>query len=123
MDRKIVFCIIIAIGAFATWQTNKKKARFASSAVFATSPAVPVKVAQAFGDELVIYSASWCPYCRQAKEWFDERKVVYRECDIEKESICGEHMSALGTSGIPVIVYKGKVSYGFRPEWMEAALK
>lgn len=31
---------------------------------------------------ITIYSTSWCPYCRSAKAFFDQKKLPYTEIDL-----------------------------------------
>jgi len=55
--------------------------------------------------EIVIYTTSWCPYCRRAKALLDEKGVDYLEIDIEAEPARrGEMVSrAGGRTSVPQI--------------------
>jgi mycoredoxin len=33
--------------------------------------------------DLIVYSSSWCPDCREAKRFLEKHKIPYREIDIE----------------------------------------
>jgi glutaredoxin 3 len=73
---------------------------------------------------IVIYTASWCPYCKSLKRLLDERKVSYKEHDIEKadEGVLKLYIS-LGPKGVPKIVFPGRVYTGFNKELIEKELK
>lgn len=36
------------------------------------------------GKPVVMYSTSWCGYCKKARQHFKRKKIPYREYDIEK---------------------------------------
>ena len=36
--------------------------------------------------EVIMYGASWCGYCRKAREYFTDKGISYREYDIETTS-------------------------------------
>lgn len=74
--------------------------------------------------DIVIYTASWCPYCKSLKRFLDERKVKYKEHDIEnsEKSVLNLY-SSLGPKGIPKIVFPGRVYIGFKQELIEKELR
>jgi glutaredoxin len=62
---------------------------------------------------VVIYTASHCPYCQQAKQYFSKKGVPYREVDIETSRGKSEFRRNGGT-GTPLIMVGGaKVPGGF----------
>lgn len=115
---KYLFILLILTGAI-----NAYLSRTPDPTQFKSSLDAPELVKAANGDELVLYSAVWCPYCKQAKDWLAENKIAYRDCDVEKEAACHAHMQAMNTRGVPVMAYKGKVNYGFNAEWVKAAMQ
>lgn len=68
---------------------------------------------------VVLYSTSWCGYCRQARAFFQERGVAFVERDIEREPGAREEMlrkasaQGLHPSGVPVIDVHGTIVPGF----------
>ncbi|TAG26064.1 MAG: glutaredoxin family protein [Burkholderiales bacterium] len=118
---KYLFILLVLGGALHAYMTRNPSA--SGDDAYAASRDLPGSVKADIGDELVLYSAVWCPYCKQAKEWLAENKVPYRDCDVEKEAACNTHMQAMNTRGVPVIAYKGKVSYGFNEDWLRASLQ
>lgn len=64
--------------------------------------------------EVVIYTTSWCPYCRRAKALLDRKGVHYLEIDIEAEPARrGEMMArAGGRTSVPQIFIFGRAIGG-----------
>ncbi|HEY6878323.1 MAG TPA: glutaredoxin domain-containing protein, partial [Polyangiales bacterium] len=77
------------------------------------------QVAAATSSDVIIYGASWCGACKQARAFFEHKGVPFVEKDIEKEpGARGEMMAkakaqGVNTSGIPVIDVKGTLVGGF----------
>jgi glutaredoxin len=63
-----------------------------------------------------------CPVCEIARSWFDEHKIAYRECLIERDARCRADFDSGGYSGTPVIFVRGRPQLGFSPELIEQAL-
>jgi glutaredoxin len=116
---KYLFILLILGGALHAYLTRHDE----GNALRANSREAPALVKAEAGDDLVLYSAVWCPYCKRAKEWLADNKIAYRDCDVEKEAACTAHMQAMETRGVPVMVYKGKVQYGFNAEWVKAVMQ
>jgi glutaredoxin len=64
-------------------------------------------LAPAVSDEVVLYAAAWCGYCRQARTYLRAKGIAYRDVDIETDA--GRHAFSVngGGKGIPFIV-RGK---------------
>lgn len=118
---KYLFILLILGGALHAWMSRGSGNKGDGS--FEASRDAPELVKIANGDELVLYTAVWCPYCKLAKEWLADNKISYRDCDVEKEPACHAHMQAMNTRGVPVMAYKGKVQYGWNAEWVKTALQ
>ena len=73
---------------------------------------------------VIIYSASWCGYCRLAKEYFKEHDITYTEYDVEKDPEKGrEAMEKSGQIGVPIIMIDNNVIVGFDPDRIESFLR
>lgn len=59
--------------------------------------------------DVVIYTTSWCPNCKAAKQWMQQQGFAFNECDVEKSSSCAAEWQALGGDGVPVLRVRGKV--------------
>jgi glutaredoxin len=80
----------------------------------AGSTAVPSTTA------VVLYSASWCGYCKAAKSWLGSRGIAYREIDIDTDSGRAYFAQAGGGDGIPLLVAGGQRVQGFSPAAYDA---
>jgi glutaredoxin len=56
-------------------------------------------------DGVVMYSTSWCGYCKKARRYFADNNIVYRDYDIENDRLDGR--------GVPVILVGDKRMNGF----------
>ena len=59
--------------------------------------------------DVTVYSAFWCPDCREAKRFLDRHKIPYREIDIEKTpGAADEVVRHTGKRAIPQFVIDGE---------------
>lgn len=65
------------------------------------------------GEKVVMYSASWCSYCKIARRYFKDRKIRYTEYDIEKNSRARKQYQKMGGTGVPVILVGKRRMNGF----------
>ena len=66
--------------------------------------------------ELLVYSASWCRDCREAKRFLDKHSIAYREIDIEAvPGAADEVIRNTGKRAIPQFVMDGKWVQPYRP--------
>jgi len=66
--------------------------------------------------DVVVYSAPWCPDCRQAKRFLDRFKIPYREIDIESVPGAAEEViRQTGKRAIPQFVIDGQWVQPYRP--------
>ena len=71
--------------------------------------------------KVIVYSTPTCPYCKMAKNFFNENKVEFEEFDVssnlEKRK---EMITKSGQMGVPVIIIEGKLIVGFnKPQVMD----
>ncbi len=67
----------------------------------------------AYGTSVVLYTTSWCGYCKGAKAYLSKRKIAFREVDIETPYGRSVFAQAGGKSGVPLLVASGKRLSGF----------
>jgi glutaredoxin len=61
--------------------------------------------------KVVMYSTSWCGYCKKARRYFKANNIPYREFDIEDSPKAKKRFKSLGGNGVPLIlVGKNKIS-------------
>ena len=76
--------------------------------------------------KIVLYSVSWCPHCKAAKEYLTSRDIPFINKDVELDEKAMEELTEVYKSqGVPVIVIgdNAKVVRGFTPEMFEKAVK
>jgi len=75
-------------------------------------------------DKIVIYSAVWCGFCHQAKQYLDSLGIKYEDHDVDKDPKAAEDsVNKSGQRGIPVIDIAGEIIVGFDRPKIDAALK
>jgi glutaredoxin len=95
---------------------------------FISKPAPAESAAVASASDVIIYGASWCGACKQAKRFFRDKGVAFIEKDIEKEPGARSEMlekaraQGVSTQGIPVIDVRGKLLPGFDANAVERLL-
>lgn len=58
--------------------------------------------------DVLLYTTSWCPFCRRAKMLLEEKGVQWKELDIEAEPAHRQAMmEASGRSSVPQIFING----------------
>jgi glutaredoxin len=66
--------------------------------------------------ELVVYSAAWCPDCREAKRFLQKNGIPYEEVDIEATPGAAEELvRRTGRRSLPQFVIDGKWIQPYRP--------
>lgn len=76
-------------------------------------------VATAATGDVVVYGASWCGACRQARQFFQREGVAFQDLDIERDPGARDEMNrkaraaGVPTTGIPVIDVHGTILTGF----------
>jgi glutaredoxin len=98
------------------------------SSVVPKAADAPEAPAAAAGKDVVLYGASWCGACKQARRFFAQKGIPFVDKDIEREPEARSEMLAkaraqgVSTSGIPVIDVRGVMMGGFDPRRIESAL-
>jgi glutaredoxin 3 len=75
---------------------------------------------------IVLYSVSWCPHCREAKEYLTSHNIPFINRDVElDDSAKDELVDKYKSGGVPLIVIGNdeKVMKGFNRERFEKILK
>jgi glutaredoxin-like YruB-family protein len=112
----VVLSLMVASGAVAAGQDTQSKLN-------------PVKAQEARKyPQIVLYSVSWCPHCREAKEYLVKNNIPFTNRDVEQDA---QAMTLLTdkykSQSIPVIVFgTGQneiVMHGFTPETFQENLK
>jgi len=75
---------------------------------------------------IVLYSVSWCPHCKEAKDYLTSHNIPFINKDVElDDGYKKELIEKYKTGGVPLIVFgkDEKVMKGFNPERFEKILK
>ena len=73
------------------------------------------------GDIQMISSDS-CVFCGLARTWFQNYRIPFEECSIERDAKCAASFNALMAPGTPLLLVRGESQIGFSPERVLAAL-
>ena len=65
---------------------------------------------------VVVYTTSWCGWCRKTLAWLDERGVEYENRDIERSDTWRDELvDKTGSVSIPVVEIDGQIVRGYDP--------
>lgn len=78
--------------------------------------------------QIVLYSVSWCPHCKETKEYFTRNDIPFINRDVEVDEKAMEDLTVkYNSKGVPVIVIgAGRdevVVKGFTPALFQESLK
>jgi glutaredoxin len=62
---------------------------------------------------VVLYSATWCGYCKQAKAYLAGKGVQYQEFDVDTKTGMAAYAQAGGRKGVPLLLADGQRVQGF----------
>jgi len=62
---------------------------------------------------VIMYSTSWCGYCRKARRHFRNNNIPFSERDIEKSAAAAREFKQLNGRGVPVILVRDRRMNGF----------
>lgn len=66
--------------------------------------------------DLIVYSASWCSDCREAKRWLAKHQIPFREINIEQTPGAAEEVIRhAGKRAIPQFVIDGEWVQPYTP--------
>jgi glutaredoxin 3 len=78
--------------------------------------------------KVVMFSTSWCPSCRSARQFLSQSQVPYVELDVEKNKAAAQQMVAIQqqrgmrVGSVPLIVVGNQVFQGFSRMQLAAAI-
>ena len=73
-------------------------------------------------DEVFLYALSTCPWCRKAKQWFNDIGVPFEFVDVdqlpraEQDEAAEKAYQLSGARRYPVVVINGEVVVGFNKD-------
>jgi len=63
--------------------------------------------------EVILYSTSWCGYCKKARRYFQANNIAFTEYDVETSAKGRRDYAAMGGGGVPIILVGNKRLNGF----------
>lgn len=78
--------------------------------------------------QVVLYGATWCGACQQAKAWMRSQGIAFVEHDVDREPDAVRTLQTqaaqqgVPTGSIPMISVRGRLFVGFNPETINRAL-
>ena len=64
--------------------------------------------------QVELYTTSWCPYCKQARQFFRSRGIAFKDYDVEKDSGAAARKAQLDSnSGVPFAIVNGTKIRGY----------
>ncbi|WP_052141072.1 MULTISPECIES: glutaredoxin family protein [Pseudoalteromonas] len=74
-------------------------------------------------NDVVIYTTSWCDFCKRAKKYLREKNIEFYERDIELNDKNTEQLyNSIGLKGVPQIIIGDKIINGFNKELIDIEL-
>jgi glutaredoxin 3 len=96
------------------WAEVKKSARPAPPAAIEPSGAPKPQAAAGSEHEVVVYTTSWCPWCKRTLRWLDAKRVTYVNKDIEANPAWRDELvEKTGRASIPVVEIDGHRISGY----------
>jgi glutaredoxin 3 len=74
--------------------------------------------------DVVVYTTSWCPACKQARSWMNANGISYNERDVDQDRDAHEKLKRItGATTIPTFDIEGQVHVGLSPSWVQATIR
>ncbi|MUV37828.1 hypothetical protein JNUCC1_01634 [Lentibacillus sp. JNUCC-1] len=75
-------------------------------------------------NSITVYTTSQCPYCTMVKNFLSEKKIAYKEVNVEQDPATMQRVvETTGQMGVPQTDVNGVWVLGFDPESIMGALK
>jgi glutaredoxin 3 len=72
---------------------------------------------------ITVYSTTFCPYCKMAKEYLDKKGIAYKDVNVQEDDKAAQEMiQKSGQMGVPVLDINGKIIIGFDRGAIDEAL-
>jgi len=72
---------------------------------------------------ITMYATEWCPHCRHARNYFNEKGIHFTEINVETSEAGRKEYKELGGRGVPLILVGNKLMRGFSEQRFEALRK
>jgi glutaredoxin-like YruB-family protein len=107
-----------------TGTTNRRAPSQQAAKQLAVAKSAPPAAAASGNHKVIVYTTSWCGWCKKTRAWLDTKGIDYENRDVEENADWAQEMHGLtGSGGVPVIVIDGEVIKGFNQAQMEKLLR
>lgn len=120
----LLFLLQFAAGALAAPATPAQAGLAPSASDASLSKETPAKLRPAYPRKagVVMYSAEWCAYCKQARKYLRSHKIAFTEYDIDKNADARKELIRQGGKSVPFFVIGKQGFSGFSASTFEARL-
>ncbi|MFA5855820.1 MAG: glutaredoxin domain-containing protein [Candidatus Pacearchaeota archaeon] len=75
-------------------------------------------------NKIITYTLSWCPHCKELKDYLSEENIEYEDIDVENNEDAAEDIiEKTGQDGFPIILINEEVLIGFDKKKLNKILK
>lgn len=75
-----------------------------------------ISIRKSTGKTVIMYSTSWCGYCKRAARHFKKNGIPYEDYDIEKSKKAAQEYKKLKGRGVPLILIGNRRMNGFNAD-------
>lgn len=92
------------------------------------APQLPGDAPAQDGSGVVVYSASWCGYCKKTMAFLRQKSIPFTEKDVEREAGADAELQSkarkagIRVSGVPVTDFMGDLVVGFDQQKLESLI-
>jgi glutaredoxin len=97
-----LIALVLVVSTTSSWWVRRSQADLGAQVA---------GLAQA-GD-IQMYSSVTCGVCIEARQWFVQHRIPFKECLIEKDAACRATFEQSRAPGTPLIVVRGQQQEGF----------
>lgn len=101
--KAVLVTIALAFAAYYGW-THRSGNSVATADLSVAQ--IQQLAASVKAEEVVMYSTTECPYCREAKGWLAQNGFAFTECNMSLERRCEAEFKAYGGNGTPFLVIR-----------------
>jgi glutaredoxin len=73
-------------------------------------------------NSIIIYTATGCSHCHEAKEFFKENNLAFTEYNISEDKVAKKELIKKGVMSVPYIIIDGQEIKGFELEKIKPLL-
>lgn len=107
----VLVALVLAVSGASSWWAARQQQDIGRDVAAKAGP----------GD-IRMLSSTTCSICTVARLWFQEHRVPFSECFIEKDAACASEFAATRSPGTPVLLVRGVPQVGFSPERLRDSL-